>query len=357
MPPTSSVPPTDATTASPPSARRWLPMALLTFVLAAAATMLTGSQARAADCTAPDQRPTVMFLDTDSGVDNSAVGDGCTINDLVDDEATWDGHGAFLDHVRQVVGDLVDDGVLANRDRGALMRAAAQSKVGRVPGYDVLFDGTAESFADWAYAGDGGFDLVDGTIRSRAGQDGGFGTLWYPEEEYGDFSLRLQFRDDAPGPADVRANSGVQVRFPPLWEPVEGCPTTFNGNETNNLSWIAVNCGHEIQINDSTDGDPRKTGSIYGFADLTLEEANPTPKGTWNDLEIRVVDQHYTVIRNGVVINEFENLPGLPFPGRPNDPDSSSRGLVGHVGVQAHGSPPDVVSFRNIRVRELPDDC
>ncbi|MDQ4112154.1 MAG: DUF1080 domain-containing protein, partial [Actinomycetota bacterium] len=77
------------------------------------------------------------------------------------------------------------------------------------------------------------------------------------------------------------------------------------------------------------------------------------PKGTWNDLEIRVVGQHYTVIRNGVVINEFENLPGLPFPGRPNDPDSSSRGLTGHVGVQAHGSTPDVVSYRNIRIRDL----
>ena len=54
-----------------------------------------------------------------------------------------------------------------------------------------------------------------------------------------------------------------------------------------------------------------------------------------------------------MVINEFENLPGLPFPGRPNDPDSSSRGLTGHVGVQAHGSAPDVVSYRNIRIREL----
>ena len=76
-----------------------------------------------------------------------------------------------------------------------------------------------------------------------------------------------------------------------------------------------------------------------------------TPPGIWNDLEIRVVGQHYTVIRNGEVINEFENLPGVPFPGRPNDPDSSSRGLVGYVGLQAHGAPPDVVSFRDIRVR------
>ena len=43
----------------------------------------------------------------------------------------------------------------------------------------------------------------------------------------------------------------------------------------------------------------------------------------------------------------------VAFPGRPNDPDSSSRGLVGYLGLQAHGAPQDVVSFRNIRVRDL----
>jgi hypothetical protein len=105
----------------------------------------------------------------------------------------------------------------------------------------------------------------------------------------------------------------------------------FNGNPqtVNPEAWIAVNCGHEVQINDSPDGppnDPRKTGSIYGFADLNAAQARTTPVGGWNDLEIRVVGQHYTVIRNGVTINEYENLPGVPFPARPNDPDSSYRG-------------------------------
>ncbi|GAA1724736.1 hypothetical protein GCM10009809_20680 [Isoptericola hypogeus] len=306
-------------------------------------------------CPAPDARPTVVFLDADTGVDNAALASGCTLNDVIDDERSWRHHGLFVAHVVRVGYGLVADGELSRRDARALVVAAARSDVGKVPGYTSLFDGSAESFADWAYAGDGGFDLVDdGTIRSRVGADGGFGTLWYPDEQFTDFSLRLQFRDDAPG--DQRGNSGVQVRFPALWGPVEGCPTTFNGSETGNLSWIAVNCGHEIQVNDSPEtggNDPRKTGSIYGFADLNLAQAMPTPKGTWNDLEIRVVGQHYTVIRNGVVINEFENVPGLPFPGRPNDPDSSSRGLVGYVGLQAHGSPQDVVSYRNVRVRPL----
>jgi hypothetical protein len=91
---------------------------------------------------------------------------------------------------------------------------------------------------------------------------------------------------------------------------------TLNGNlqTVNPEAWIAVNCGHEIQILDSPDGpgdDPFKTGSIYGFADLNADQGRVTPKGVCNDLKIRVVGLTYTVLRNGVKINEFENRPGM----------------------------------------------
>ena len=223
------------------------------------------------------------------------------------------------------------------------------------PGYQVIFDGSRRCFERWEHTGGASMTLQrDGTVRSGPGAPG-LGVFWYKARPYGDFSLRLQFRDDSPV-AGRRANSGVHVRFPAPKGPVPGCPTTFNGNEQDNDAWIAVNCGHEVQINDSPDGpgnDPRKTGSIYGFADLDSAASDPTPAGVWNDLEIVVVGQHYTVIRNGEVINEYENKPGVPFPGRPNDPDSSSRGLVGYLGLQSHGAPQDVVSFRNIRIKDL----
>ncbi|GMA31513.1 S-layer homology domain-containing protein [Litorihabitans aurantiacus] len=60
------------------------------------------------------------------------------------------------------------------------------------------------------------------------------------------------------------------------------------------------------------------------------------------------------MLRNDEVINTYTNLPDVAFPGRPNDPDSSSRGLTGYVGLQAHGATQDVVSFRNVRVQEIP---
>jgi Domain of Unknown Function (DUF1080) len=214
-------------------------------------------------------------------------------------------------------------------------------------GYETILDGSRECFKRWRYAGGASMTLQrDGTVRSGPGEPG-LGVLWYAARPYGDFSLKLQFRDDAPEEG-ARANSGVQVRFPAPHAPVPGCPTDDD-------AWVAVVCGHEIQINDNPDGDPRKTGSIYGFADLDAAASKPTPKGVWNDLEILVVGQHYTVIRNGEVINEFENAPGLPFPGRPEDPGSDSRDLVGYVGLQAHGASNDVVSFRNVRIKDLSD--
>ena len=223
-----------------------------------------------------------------------------------------------------------------------------KGKCGKVRGgYETIFDGSRRCFERWRYAGGASMELRrDGTLRSGPGEPG-LGVLWYAARPYGDVSLKLQFRDDAPEEG-ARANSGVQVRFPAPHAPVPGCPTDDD-------AWVAVVCGHEVQINDNPAGDPRKTGSIYGFADLDSEQSNPTPKGVWNDLEIRVVGQTYTVVRNGEVINEFENAPGLPFPGRPDDPGSDSRDLVGYIGLQAHGAPNDVVSFRNVRVKDLSD--
>jgi hypothetical protein len=236
---------------------------------------------------------------------------------------------------------------------GAAIPAMADSgkhrghnKCGKVRnGYETILDGSRKCFERWRYAGGASMKLQrDGTVQSGPGEPG-LGVLWYAARPYGDFSLKLEFRDDAPEEG-ARANSGIQVRFPAPHAPVPGCPTDDD-------AWVAVVCGHEIQINDNPEGDPRKTGSIYGFADLNSEQSRPTPKGVWNDIEIRVVGQHYTVIRNGVVINEFENAPGLPFPGRPVDPGSDSRDLVGYIGLQAHGAPNDVVSFRNVRIKSL----
>ncbi|MEV1286098.1 ThuA domain-containing protein [Micromonospora sp. NPDC049679] len=301
-------------------------------------------------CSAPDARPTVRFLDADTGVANHQVGGGCTINDLIDDESTWSTHAAFVSHVNDWVYQLRKDGVIDQAEASALRRAANQSKIGNMPGYKAIFDGTPQSLLKWSQAPGGRFDLQsDGSMRSS----GGLGMLWYSEKAFGDFSLRLQFRDAA---TEGRwSNSGVFTRFPDPRTPVDQRPAgscgTLGAARTSS-AWVAIYCGHEVQIYDGDTGEPQKTGSIYNFAPVGLDKAGVTPKGQWNDYEIRVIGQHYTIIRNGVVINEFDNTPGKES-SRAGDPSTDLRQfLSGFVGLQNHGNS-DLMEFRNIRVREL----
>ncbi|MBB5791807.1 hypothetical protein HD601_006382 [Jiangella mangrovi] len=84
-------------------------------------------------CPDSDTRPTVVIGGLDSLVANVDTGDGCTINDLIDDEGDWASHGAFVRHVTAVATALVADGVITSRERGMLTRTAAQSDVGTTP--------------------------------------------------------------------------------------------------------------------------------------------------------------------------------------------------------------------------------
>ena len=98
----------------------------------------------------------------------------------------------------------------------------------------------------------------------------------------------MQFRDISP--EGTRANSGVFVRFPDPRTPLEqrppgSCGTV--GSARSSQAWVAIYCGHEIQIYDGETGEPQKTGSIYNFDPNNLDQAGVTPKGQWNDYEIR----------------------------------------------------------------------
>ncbi|MEU4037527.1 ThuA domain-containing protein [Streptomyces collinus] len=181
-------------------------------------------------------------------------------------------------------------------------------------GYRPLFDGT--SLDGWKQAGPGGFALSDdGTLTST----GGLGLLWYTPRSFGSYSLKLDWK------AAGDHNSGVFVGFPPSDDP-----------------WSAVDNGYEIQI-DATDVPEKTTGSVYGFrsADVKKRDRALNPPGEWNTYEIRLEGERLRVWLNGVKINDFTNT----------DPARSLRD--GHIGIQNHGTG-DEVSFRDVRIKELP---
>lgn len=296
-------------------------------------------------CPEYDERQTVIVGTVDTGVPNRVTNNRCRINEMIEDEKEWTSQALFLKHVREVVDGLLDEGVLDKREYRAINKAARQSEIGKpgqTEGYRTILDGTQASFGKWEQVGGGSFGLnPDGSITSGTAKSG-LGMLWFPERKYGDFSLKLQWRDDAPG--TVNANGGVFVRFPQIHDhPEEPRP-----------EWAAIKYGHEIQAFDSPTGDMYKTGSLYGFDRVGLAGAQVTEKGTWNDYEIRVVDQHYSVYRNGVLINEFDNTGGQVFyPERSDDPGTDGRRFSsGYIGLQVH-STTDVISYRDVRVKEL----
>ncbi|MDG9722512.1 OmpL47-type beta-barrel domain-containing protein [Streptomyces sp. DH41] len=306
---------------------------------------VVSGQVPAPPCPEYDERETVIVGTVDTGVPNRVTNNRCRINEMIEDEKEWTSQALFLKHVREVMDALLDEGVVDRREYRAVNKAARQSKIGtpgQTEGYRTILDGTAESFAKWQQVGGGSFGLnPDGSITSSTTTPG-MGMLWFPERKYGDFSLKLQWRDDAADTANT--NGGVFVRFPQVHDhPEESRP-----------EWVAIKYGHEVQVFDSPSGDMYKTGSVYGFDRVGLAGAGVTEKGTWNDYEIRVVDQHYSVYRNGVLINEFDNTGGQDFtPPRSDDPGTDGRRFAsGYIGLQVHGTT-DVVSYRDVRIQEL----
>ncbi|MCG5469270.1 copper-binding protein [Micromonospora sp. LAH09] len=81
-------------------------------------------------CPGSDTRATVVIDGDDTGVGNVDTGNGCTINDLIDENADYPGHAHFVRHVETVTGALVTGGTLDRRQQGAIVRAAARSDVG-----------------------------------------------------------------------------------------------------------------------------------------------------------------------------------------------------------------------------------
>ena len=174
----------------------------------------------------------------------------------------------------------------------------------------VLFDGS--SLSGWSHAGPGRFELREGVLRTH----GGLGLLWFSNEAFGDFDLRLDWRT-----SDQTDNSGVFLRFP---DP---------GDDPR----VAIDHGYEVQINDDPSRDPQTTGAIYGFRAAILNESHPP--GEWNSFRIRVTGREYVVWLNGVLVNQFVST-------------DSRRGLEGYIGLQNHDAE-STVEFRAIRVEPL----
>lgn len=221
------------------------------------------------------------------------------------------------------------------------------TKVDKLGGWQLLFDG--KSTNGWRnYQGTGvsdGWIVKDGAL-TRA--EKGAGDL-VTEKEYKYFELQLEYKIYEGG------NSGV----------------LFHVTEQGKKPWHS---GPEIQIQDNEKGsDAQKAGWLYqlyqpvkpgwakrfeqqvGFSSPDVDDAT-RPAGEWNFLYLRVAPDQCEVIVNGVSYYYFQigngdwnrRVAASKFAKFPEFGKAGS----GHICLQDHNS---IVSFRNIKLRELSD--
>jgi hypothetical protein len=200
------------------------------------------------------------------------------------------------------------------------------------PGFTLLFDGlTLGGWAMSTISGEPGrpgqFIVVDGALEATHAT--GLGLLWYKTPMPLNYILKLQwkrFRHED--------NSGVLLRFPD--------PRTKGYRNT---AWVASHFGYEVQIDELGAGDPYgadkfRTGAIYDQENQAFSIQPAKPAGEWNDYEIRVDGDQFTVYLNGAQVTDFTNMD----PNRGQAPNS-------HIGLQIH--PGSRVAFRNIQLKPL----
>ena len=201
-----------------------------------------------------------------------------------------------------------------------------------------IFDGT--SLSGWTATKENpeSFFVQDGILTAKGGKAHLFYTGPVGGADFKNFELKLKVQTTA------GSNSGVY--FHTAYQK-EGWPSK----------------GFEAQVN-STQTDPRKTGSLYGivniWAPLESEESfvvkvdekqevfimqpqAPSTDGEWFDYHIVVKDKNITINVNGITTVNW------------TQPESWSKGRrIGHgtVALQAH-DPKSVTHYKDIEVKIL----
>jgi hypothetical protein len=220
------------------------------------------------------------------------------------------------------------------------------------PGFTSLFNG--RDLTGWRVpAGDNGhWRVVDAVIDYDAQSEaGGDKSLW-TEREYGDFTLRLDWRiKETP-----YTNPNVHIVRPDGTSKLDAAGKPVLMAVPDSDSGVFVRGQSKAQVNIWC--WPVGSGEVYGYR---TDEKMPasvraavTPKrladrniGEWNTFEITVKGSRLTVVLNGERVIEDAELPGLPPRGR--------------IALQHHGgkkdgvwnSPPALVQFRRISIKEL----
>jgi hypothetical protein len=173
-----------------------------------------------------------------------------------------------------------------------------------VAGWVSLFDG--RSLRGWTPEQGAKWRVDNGSIVGDAGEDG-----WLrSERQFGDFSLKIQFKNAPKG------NSGVFLR----------ATKASNTSDPSNPAG-----GYELQINN--EDASWATGSVENFIQR-LVPANPAPN-QWHSYEVEVRGDHIVAILDGAKVLDGRD----------------SKFKRGYIGLQHHKD--NRIEFRDITVKPV----
>ena len=227
----------------------------------------------------------------------------------------------------------------------------------------LITDGKVDT--NWTHVGWGGF-VVDGDDLRTECHPKGLGLLYYAKEKLGNCQIRVVFKSK-----DAKSNAGVFVRIPDGIKEQIGRPgAAFDRSGDGKISpssmkammesaereegpWFAVHRGYEIQIMDDNDKWHR-TGAIYSLA--AASAVSQKTLGEWKTMIITLAGNRIFVDVDGQRVTSFDparsDVPGERKWFEPKR--APERPKMGYLGLQNH-DPGDVVWFREISVRPLPD--
>jgi hypothetical protein len=217
----------------------------------------------------------------------------------------------------------------------------------KAQGWRLLFDG--QTTDGWRSARGGGFPAVgwavkDGTITvtETGGEEAGNGGDIVTTRTYGNFELSVDFKT-SPG-----ANSGIMY-FVDLdlmpWHNGHGSPVGFE--------YQVLDDALHPDARRGKNGD-RTVASLYDMIPAAADKPIK-PVGEWNTARIVVRGKHGEHWLNGVKVLEYDldspKFQAILAESKYQVFPSYGHGGRGYLLLQDHGFP---VSFRNIKLRELP---